>query len=109
MVVRGFQGGQDPVMHLRGLTSCWVHEDLEAIAPALGGVKAGSPAAAATMGGWRRLRGIFWELLQLKETPQERCIQPVGPAVGVAWLRPGGHCQAEKGEDSQEDEQDPGG
>lgn len=60
-VVAGpLNGSQDPALSLRDGSSRWVCKYLETSTPALRGVKASSPAAAATMGGFRRLRGIFW-------------------------------------------------
>lgn len=47
-------------------------------------------------------------LHRLGETLQELCIQPAGPTSGGPCPRSGGHCQAEKGKDSQEAEE-PGG
>lgn len=108
VVAGSLDGSQDLVLHLRDGPSRWVHEHLETTTPALRGIKAISPVAAATTGGLRKWRGIFWELPRLEETLQELCIQPVGPALGGPCPRFSGYHQPEKGKDSQEAE-DPGG
>lgn len=106
MVAGALNGSQDPALSVRDRSSHGGHEYLEATTPALGDIKASSPVTvAATTGDLRRLRVIFWELPSLRETLQELCIQPAGPALGGTCPRSGRHCQAEKGEDSQEDEE----
>lgn len=105
VVAGALNGSQDLAVSGRDGSSHRVHEYLETTSPALRGVKASPPVAAATTGCLRRLRGIFWEFPRLGETRQELCIQPVGPALGGTCPRSGRHRQAEKGEDSQEDEE----
>lgn len=108
VVVGALDGSQDPAVSVRQSPGSRVHGHFEATTPALRSIKASPPIAAATMGGLRRLRGIFQELPRLGETLQELCIQPAGPALGGSCPRSGGHCQAEKRGASQEDEE-PGG
>lgn len=67
-VAGAFQGIQDPALSLRGRTSRGVHKDLEDLSPTLGGVKAGSPGAAASPRDPRELCDIFWVRLRLGET-----------------------------------------
>jgi len=92
---RALNGSQDPTVSVRDRASHRVHEHLETTTPALGDIKASSPVAAATTGGLRTLRVIFWELPRLGETLQELCIQPAGPALGGPYPRSGRHYQAE--------------
>lgn len=105
VVAGALNGSQDPAVRVRDRSSHRVHEHLETTTPALGDIKARSPVAAATTGASRRLRVIFWELPRLGETRQELRIQPAGPALGGTCPGSGRHCQAEKGEDSQKDEE----
>lgn len=108
VVAGSLNGSQDLVLRLRNGSSGRIHKHLEATTPALRGIKASSPIAAASAEGLGRLGGIFWQLPRMGETLQEPCIQPAGPALGGPCPRSGGHCQAEKGKDSQEAEK-PGG
>lgn len=105
VVAGALDGSQDPAASLRDGSSRWVHEYLEATASAFRGVKASPPVAAAATEGLRRSRAIFQELPRLSETLQELCVQPAGPALGGCCPGAGGHCQAEKGEESQQDEE----
>lgn len=51
VVAGSLNGSQDPALRLRDGVSGWVREYLETTTPALRGVKASSPVAAAAMGG----------------------------------------------------------
>lgn len=108
VVAGSLNGSQDLVLRLRNGSSGRIHKHLEATTPALRGIKASSPITAATAEGLRRSRGIFWQLPRMGETLKELCIQPAGPTWGGPCPRSGGHCQAEKGKDSQEAKK-PGG
>lgn len=69
IVAGALQGVQDPALSLSGRTSRGVYKDLEDFPPTFGGVKAGSPGAAAPPGDSRELLNIFFGVrLRLGET-----------------------------------------
>lgn len=68
IVAGAFQRVQDPALSLSGRTSRGVHKDLKDLSLTFGGVKAGSPGAAAPPGDLRELWDIFWVRLRLGET-----------------------------------------
>lgn len=85
IVTGAFQEVQDPSVSFSGWTSWGVRKDLEDVSPTFGGVKAGSPGAAAPPGGTRKLWDIFWVRLRLGKALEEGSIQPAGPALGAPW------------------------